>query len=356
MAKLFFPKGLFYKEWMQKRWLALLAFVVACPSVFFQTLTPLTQPHRNVTVTAFARNGKIVMQTTNVVTANFDGFVNQVVGHFSAGGWATIVIAGIALYSLWVERNHEVGWFTFSGPVTKGQVLRAKYVFDLALILALFTTLAIILGIVDAAIGVHYPIGGIVRWWIAELAIQTSMYGLALLVATLVGNLVLAALLTFGIANIPMYAGIPLIHWLGANWVVFAEPSKHAAIPFSWNMMWAITHLSPLNWFSVPLNEPGTSAWTSPWPYFVWFLVFTAVACAVSERLYERTPNERLSDLLAFRWLKHPFIVALSGLLAGIVVKLMGGTGRFTFTGVVLVLIVVWAAIFSVSQQVSKRF
>lgn len=351
MPRSFFPKGLLYKEWMQKRWLVLLAFLVACPSVFFQTLMPLTETHHSVTLISSIG----VTQTSNVVVNNFNDFVNQVVGHLSTGWWTSIVIVGIALYSLWTERNQEVGWFTFSGPVSKRQVMRLKYAFDLSLIVGIFTVLAASLALIDAGIGVHYPIAGIVRWWVAELAIQSSMYGLALLVATLVGNIVGAAVLTFGIANIPMYAGIPLIHLLGANWVVFGEPSK-STIPFSWNVMWVITHLSPLNWFNTKLDQPDPNALTNPWPYLVWFLVFTGLACLASERIYERIANERLSDLLAFRWLKHPFIVALSGLVAFVMVKMMGGMGRFTLDGVLFVTLLAWVVVLSISIPVSKRF
>jgi hypothetical protein len=305
-----------YKEWLQKRWVLLIALIIISPSVFLESLMPLTDRlHRYVTITG--PNGYI--QHSDTVVNTFTWFCNEIVGHMSGGWWASIVVAGLAIYSLWTERNQDVGWFTLLGPVSKRAIMRVKYVFDLAAIAGIFTFLAISLAVIDWMVGTHYPVAGIIRWWVAELAIQGAVYGLSLLLATLMGNVIAVALLTFGILNVPMYLGVALVYALGANLMVFNNPSQYS-IPLDWKGMWVFTHLSPLNWFNVDF----THLWTSPWPYFGGFLLFTVLACMASELIYERTANERLSNFFAFKWLKHPALASLSVLMAFFIVRFTG--------------------------------
>lgn len=350
MKRSFFPKALLYKEWLQKRWIVLIAFVVISPSVFFESLMPLSDPaHRYVTITISNGNVKHV----DVVVQTFTWFCNEIVGHFSVGWWASIVVSGLAIYSLWSERNHEVGWFTFLGPVSKRAVMRVKYAFDLTLIVSIFTFLGISLAIINWTVGIHYPLNGIIRWWVAELAIQCSVYGLALLLSTLVGNVIAVALLTLGLLNAPMYMGVPLIYVLGANWVVFDDPSKYT-IPLSWKVMWVLTHLSPLNWFSMDF----THLWTSPWPYFIGFILFTVLSCMGSELIYERTANERLSNFFAFKWLQHPLLAMLSGLVAFVLVRFTPLRSARLTTNVewlVFLALLIWGIATLANRHVTKR-
>ncbi|MHB1627764.1 MAG: hypothetical protein ACYCVB_05220 [Bacilli bacterium] len=328
MMQSLFPKELLYKEWIQKRWAAVLVCLMIIPSVFFQSQAPW--------------NG----------AESFLNFCNHIFGQFVIGWWTTLTVVGLAVFSLWSERNRELWWFTLSGPVTKRQVLRAKYTFDLSLIVAVFTLFAIVLAIVDVSLGFGYPLFGIVRWWVTELSIQCSMYALALLLATLIGNIIAVVLLTFGIANIPMYAGIPMVWALGANLVVFTEPSKYY-IPLSWKLMWAMTHLSPLNWYDLNLAR----VWMSPWPYLLWFLIFALLACIASENIYERTNNERLSHFFVFSWTRHPFTLMLSALAAYAAVKTSSGHAYWPgkLQWLVATTLIVWIAVTLVSGRILKR-
>lgn len=326
-------------------------FIFISWSVFIETLMPLTDlQHRFITITG--SNGSV--QRVDVVVNNFTWNVNEIVGHFSAGWWASIVVVGLAVYSLWTERNHDSGWFTLSGPVSKRQIIRVKYVYDLSLIAATFTFLALSLGVIDWILGIHYPLYGIFRWWVAELAIQCSMYGLSLLFGTLIGNSVVVALLAFAVSNVPMYIGIPLTHMLGANGVVYADPSKYF-IPVSWRVMWMVTHLSPLNWFSLDFSK----LWTSPWPYFIWFLLFTVLSCWVSERIYERTANERMSNFLAFKWLQHPVTLLASGVVAALIVKFTR-IGHVMWTQqaawIAVITLVLWGIVILFREKVASHF
>lgn len=311
---------------------------------------PLSDPaHRYVTITSSNGDAKRV----DVVVNTFTWFCNEIVGHFSTGWWASIVVVGLAIYSGWTERNHEVGWFTLSGPVSKRAVMRVKYAFDLTLILSIFTFLAVSLAIIDLAVGIHYPLYGIIRWWVAEIAIQCSVYGLALLLATLVGNVIAVALLTFGILKAPMYMGITMIYALGANWVVFGEPSKYT-IPLSWKVMWLLTHLSPLNWFSVDF----THLWTSAWPYFLGFILFTVLACVGTELIYERTANERISNFLAFKWLRHPLIAMLSIVVAFLLIRFTALRSGRLITNVewlAVLTLLIWGITTLANRRIMKR-
>lgn len=345
MAKSFFPKGLLFKEWMQKRWIVLIACLCISPSVFFETLMPLTDSaHRWITITS--SDGSV--QHVDTVATTFDWFCNEIVGHFSAGWWATAVVIGLAIFSVWSERNHEVGWFTFSGPITKRQVLRAKYTFDIGLIVALFTVLAIAMLIIDAAIGIHYPLFGIFRWWIAELAVQCAMYGLTLLIATLIGNAVAVAVLTLGAVTVPGHLLNPYVAGFMVNWTAVQNASQHAALARA-HMSWVISHFSPIHWFNVDFSQP----YVHPWPYFVGFLIFATVACLVSERIYDAAKTERLSNFFAFQWLFHPLVVVLAGLAACIIVKdaLAGADAFIEAAWVVIITAVLWGSVWSIRRM-----
>ena len=113
--------------------------------------------------------------------------------------------------------------------------------------------------------------------------------------------------------------------------------------------MWVITHLSPLNWYGINF----ATVWMSPWPFFLWFLLFTLLACTVSERIYERTNNERFAHVFAFRWMRHPFTLMLSAMAAYVVVKIVEGHSYWPYKPewLVAITMVLWAAATLVSRR-----
>ena len=279
-------RALFYKEWLQKRLIVAIVSILLC----FRLLAT-----HGLTAAALHMGSDWSLSIFGL-----------------PGLLVSALVVGLATYSFAVERRRDVGWFTLSGPVTKRQVLRAKYAFDLGLLVALFTTVAVVM----LACGESVPDAA--RWWVAELAVQGFVYGLTLVVGTLVGNALAVILLTFGLTNVPVYAGVVLVNALGANLVVFLNPSRYA-IPFSWKVMWAITELSPLNWGSAQL----TQMWANPWPFLILFLVLAGTACVAAEHIYERVDNERLSSLFAFSWLRHPVTFALTVPVAYVLTKIV---------------------------------
>lgn len=310
----------------------------------------LTDPaHRYITVTG--SDGSVVH--SDVVKTTFTWFCNQIVGHMSTGWWATFVVIGLAIYSIWMERNQEVGWFSFSVPVTKRQIVRAKVLFDIGSIIAIFTVLALSLAVIDEIVQIHYPLLDILRWWFAELSVQCAMYSLAFLVATLIANAAAVAVLTLGLAYLPMYVGIPLIYALGANWVVFTQPSQYH-IPISWWAMWAITHLSPLNWFNVDFQFNKMHAW----PFFVGFLVFSVIAHVFAEWIYHKMPNERFTHLFAFRWLQHPMTAVLSIVVATILVRFISFARNnylHEMVWIAGITIVLWVMVTLIRRQMGQK-
>ncbi|MCY0901597.1 MAG: hypothetical protein OWU32_05340 [Firmicutes bacterium] len=279
-------RALFYKEWLQKRLMVAAVVVLLC----------------------FRLIGTHGLQSgASLMGSNWSLSVFGLPGLVVSG-----LVAGLAAYSFAVERHQDAGWFTLSGPVTKRQVLRAKYGFDLGLLAIFFTSVAVVMMVCGDS-GMEAA-----RWWVAELAVQGFVYGLALVVGTLVGNAMAVILLVFGLTNVPIYAGVFLVNAFGANLVVFQNPSRFA-IPWSWKVMWTITELSPLNWVDAQL----TTMWASPWPFLILFLVLSGVALAVAERIYAKVDNERLSSLFAFPWLRHPVTFALTVPVAYVLMRIV---------------------------------
>ncbi len=301
MAELRYPRALFYKEWHQKRFAALLVFLLICPSVYIQTLIqPLWVHGTNDYQYTLGHQTPV-----DVISLRFSDFCNQVVGHYTIGLWASIVVGTLAVYSVWVERHNDTFWFTLSGPISKSAVLRVKYTVDAGIVLGVFTVLAASLVIIDWIVGANYPVAGMIRWWFAEIGIQMGIYALVFMLTVLVGNVVAACLLAFGVAMAPMYVGALMVNLLGANLIYF---ERHAPVPLSWKIMWIISHLSPLNWF----NEPLATSWGPPWVYFAWFLVFSVICCFLAQFLFEKAENERISNLFVFRESRHIVMLLLS--------------------------------------------
>lgn len=279
-------KALFYKEWLQKRLILVVAAVLLC--------------FRLIGAHGLKWDASLMGSNWSLAIFGLPGLL------------VSALVVGLAAYSFAAERHRDAGWFTLSGPVTKRQILRAKYGFDLGLLMALFTVVAIAM----LALGDSVP--DVARWWVAEVAVQGGLYGLALVVATLVGNAMAVLLLTFGLTNVPIYAGVFLVNALGANLVVFQNPLRFA-IPFSWKVMWTITELSPLNWVDAQL----ATMWGNPWPFLILFLVLLGVALVVAERIYDKVDNERLSSLFAFSWLRHPVTFALTLPVAYVLMRIV---------------------------------
>lgn len=310
MAEFSYQKAVFYKEWLHKRWAALFVFLLIAPSVYLQTLMPL--------------NGRRIIQigspghwqAVDVVALNFADTVNQIDNRYTTGIWACLVVVVFALYSIWIERYHDTFWFTLGGPTSKSTILRTKFLVDAAIIVGVFTVLGASLCIIDGAVHAHYPIAGIARWWLAEVGILMGMYGLTVLISTVLGNPFAAGIIIFGVAVAPMYLGALLVNWLGENLIYFVDGHTTAHIPTSWKLMWIISHLSPLNWY----NMTFTKTWGHPALFFVWFLLASLICCWLAVRLFERADNERLSNLFVFRQTQHGVALILSAVVAFIVV------------------------------------
>lgn len=309
MAELRYPRALLYREWLNKRWAALLVFLLIAPSAYLQTLMPLT-------------GNRIIyggiqghLRPFDVVAANFAITCNQISSRYTTGMWAALVVVVLALYSVWIERHQDTFWFTLGGPISKSSILRVKFLIDTSIIIGVFTVLGISLCIIDGAVNAHYPVVGIARWWLAQVSILLAMYGLTVLISTMLGNPLASGIVVFGISVLPMYLGALLVNWLGANLVYFYGHTT-AQIPFSWKLMWIISHASPLNWYDITF----TTTWGHPVLFFAWFLIWSYICYRFARLLFERADNERLSNLFTFRRTRHFVAILLSSVVAFIVV------------------------------------
>lgn len=354
MKRSIYPKALLYKEWVQKRWIALLVFLLICPSAFLNTLTPLGYNRIVYGQTGQVINGVTkwgAMHATDVWALNFSDFCSQVLGRYTVGWWASLVVVGLALYTLWSERNHDTWTFTLSGPISKRQLLRTKCTFDAAMIVCTFTVIAIGLWIIDIAVGLQYPIAGIVRWWFAELAIQGSMYALALFFGMLFGNVLAVGLVTFAIAMVPLRIYILLVDRLRP---VAFDPTYDHAVSVKWKVMWIFAHLSPLNWF----NEDLGKAYIGPLYFMGWFMISAFGLYVLAQLLYQRIQPERTAYLFTFRETKYPLAAVLSAGISFVMVDLFIKDASVTtdITLFVLITVFLWAAAFLVGKRLIRRF
>lgn len=346
MKKSIYPKALLYKEWVQKRWIALLTFLLICPSAFLNTLTPLGYSRIVYGQTGQVINGVTkwgAMHATDVWALNFSDFCSQVLGRYTVGWWASLVVVGLALYTLWSERNHDTWTFTLSGPISKRQLLRTKCTFDAAAIVCTFTIIAIGLWIIDIAVGMQYPISGIVRWWFAELAIQGSMYALALFLGMLFGNVFAVGLLTFAIAMVPEKIYLLLFYQL-----------RPVAFPIKWKLLSIFSQLSPLSWFNANLDKASIG----PLYFLGGFMICSFGLYFLTQFLYQRIPNERIDYLFTFRATKYPLAALLSAGTAFVVVDLFGKDASLitVVTLFVLITVFLWLATFLIGDRLIRRF
>ncbi|QQE77403.1 ABC-2 transporter permease [Alicyclobacillus sp. SO9] len=283
----YFPKALWFKEWREHRWRAVLAAVII-------SLSPVARG-----LLYWSRH-TAVPGAQNYAGRMFWNQFNSEISTFSksstTGLPAVVVVVIIAIILVVGERNSGSLWYILSTPVQRRQWLRTKFLFGLGVIYGTYTILLIWNSVVTVFNPAPVGFGDVVRWWIYMLAVQGTVYAVAFVTALCVTNAILVFIGTFVVLGIPSF----LSGYIHEATIASSQP-VHVAVQRS--TQW-IDSLSPLAMFKHNLLLSN--------PFLYLYMVMIPLLYVLAQVLMRRIEAEHLSSLLTLPKLWYLVIVGIS--------------------------------------------
>ncbi len=186
-------KGLLWKEWKQNWWKCWAVFVL-------MSMTPIISPAL----------GYIIMRVDPEVGGQFWSFWLETVlkmvtvnpGQTSMGMMAVWVALGLAILLLAQERNQNSLDFLVAMPVSRREIVSAKFLIGMMAITIIMLINLIFIVVLGCLMAVPQLIFPALAWFAVTTAVLLAVFSLAFLAATITGNLVAslvgAIVLVFG--------------------------------------------------------------------------------------------------------------------------------------------------------------
>lgn len=174
-------KGLLWKEWKQNWWKCWAAFVL-------MSLTPIISPAL----------GYIIMRVDPEVGGQFWSFWQETVlgmatgnlGQSSMGMMAVWVVLGLGVLLLAQERNQNSLGFLAAMPVSRREIVSAKFFMGMMAIIIIMLINLIFIVVLGYLLAVPQLISPALVWFAVTTSVLLAVFSLAFLAATMTGNLV----------------------------------------------------------------------------------------------------------------------------------------------------------------------
>jgi ABC-type transport system involved in multi-copper enzyme maturation permease subunit len=291
-------KGLLWKEWRQYYWSFVLAFIVIA-------LQPVLVP-----ITYW------IYRTGNRADAWSDG-IKTILATGSSTTETIAIIAVIVLAALMLAGERGSGLnYLVSTPVSRRQIITAKYIVGSLGILAIMLFISIFLIVAGQVLPAQYSAQEVIQWAVPTTAALLCLFSLALLVASFSGGILSSALFTTIIMGLP---------WILLGISLAALRQFHAvSAALELKARYIVTYLFIPDY----ITRDGRHIWSSnsnqvidrvtpDYPLEITLLLLASLLFFwLAIKIFEKNPLERQGELLLFGNFKQIGAIFLSFLSA----------------------------------------